>query len=416
MAHTKAAQTVLYVVSSTTKGRNGRKLDLSWLKPYFHKVVPVYAGERSAGEGELCVPPWPNPLGSLDILGMQRLKRTLDSFFLFPDRSVLFLHAVRRKLRESIRRELGDGHLVTVLITTPPHAVSVLSLYLRRYYPQLRIVVDWQDLWTFDEAYLLRTPWIFRRRLARLEQEIMQAVDVNLTTNHKAATILEDRYRVPSSKVAHINHHFDPSDARSIAPARENSVRQATDTVHIGFLGTMFKPPKVPGEAVVRALDRVAASGLAIEFHLFGDPTEAAREAAAEMQNPVMTIYERTPHAEAMRNASTCDFLLIALADLPNCNVIMHGKLPHYLLLGRPILALVPGDSFVAEVIEKTKTGTVMPDEATWSSDLRYVLTDFLDGKYSFQPDAPAIQKFSIDRLLEKWVNVAAGNPDNDGA
>ena len=408
MAHTKAAQTVLYVVSSTTRGRNGRKLNAAWLRPYFHKVVSVYPGDVTESEEVMCAPPWPNPLGSLDFMGMAPLKRSLDRFLLFPDRSVLFLHAVKRRLRKSIAGELRDGRTVTVLITTPPHAISIMSLYLRRFFPQIRVVVDWQDLWTFDEAYLLRTPMMLRRRLARLEQRIMHAIDVNLTTNHKAADVLVDQYRVPRSKVTYINHHYDPTDELAISPMSAQVTHHAVNTVRIGFLGTMFKPPKVPGEAIVRAIDEVAGSGIAVELHLFGDPTDAARNAAANMQNQVMTIHDRAPHADALRNISACDFLLIALADLPNCNVIMHGKLPHYLMLKRPILALVPRDSFVAEVIETTGTGTVMADAARWTSDLRDVLTDFLAGDYSFHPDESAIQQFSIEHLIEKWVDLAA--------
>jgi len=55
---------------------------------------------------------------------------------------------------------------------------------------------------------------------------------------------------------------------------------------------------------------------------------------------------------------------MLALSDSPNCNVILHSKLPHYLSLERPILALVPENSAVAEIVTETGTGYVIPAQA----------------------------------------------------
>ena len=85
-------------------------------------------------------------------------------------------------------------------------------------------------------------------------------------------------------------------------------------------------------------------------------------------------LHGRTSHSEGIALLSQYDFLLLLLADLPNSRAVMSIKLPHYLLVGRPIIAVVPEQSAVADVVRETGTGVVIAAESDWADQLQSVL------------------------------------------
>ena len=131
----------------------------------------------------------------------------------------------------------------------------------------------------------------------------------------------------------------------------------------------------------MEAIDNLLEAGINLRLHIFGDESDSAKKAVGQSENDGVVLHGRTSHRESLRRISRCDFLLLALSDLPNCQVIMHSKLPHYLLLGRPILAIVPERSAVADIIRETGSGYVIPAGCDWGDGLKKVLQGYLNGK-----------------------------------
>ncbi len=395
-----SATQVVYVVTGELKGSNARARSVAWLRDRYEKVVHCFPGPVQTTDRELITPAWPNPIAVLKHLGLNRWKLKLDRLILFPSNQILFVHAVKRKLLRAIRADLAQGRKVAVMVTAPPHATTALGLYLKRKVPEIRLIVDWQDLWTYDPTYFNQIPRVYQQRLRNLEADIMAAADMNVTTNYKAEAVLRDTYHIDPQRLMSINHHFLETADYTQAP--QQPLDLVPDGVNLGFLGTLFKPPKVPGERVLAALDQVAETQK-LKLHLLGDVTTIAVDAIARLKHPCVQLYKRVSHDEAMRRVAACDALLITLSDLANCQVIMHGKLPHYLRLNRPIIALVPEHCFVAEVVRSTGAGVVLSNPATWAQELAEVVTGLQDKSLQFQPAQDRIARFGWQHAAGQW-------------
>ena len=125
-------------------------------------------------------------------------------------------------------------------------------------------------------------------------------------------------------------------------------------------------------------------------------------------------LHGKTSHIESLRRIARCEFLLLVLADLPNSEAVMSIKLPHYLLLQRPILAIVPERSAVADIIRETGSGYVIPARYDWGDALRKVLQDYLNGKNLPERNDRAIEECSWENISKQWMELIRGARSSD--
>jgi hypothetical protein len=89
----------------------------------------------------------------------------------------------------------------------------------------------------------------------------------------------------------------------------------------------------------------------------------------------------------------------------------MHSKLPHYLLLQKPILAIVPADSFVAQIINETKSGYIIPSESSWEPQLKNIIKNYSETEYIFGRNEKEIEKYSWERISKYWLQTMKAFP-----
>jgi glycosyltransferase involved in cell wall biosynthesis len=403
---------VYVVVGQNQSSINDRVEKVLGLSSHFRKMVLVCVGRGYAKDTILPVKPFPNPLGLLRLIGLDRLKNVLDKHLLFPSRHVLYVKAVQNKLNNAISRNVKKGERVCLVTCLPPHDLALIGLFIKRQFPETYWIVDWQDLWSYDENYFQRVPQPYRKRLLKLEKEVLGNCDMNMTTNLKAKAVLEKHYNVPSHRVVSINHHFyrDDLGERFFKEDEDNLIKNKEDTsIRIGFLGTLFKPPRVSGAKVLKAIDYVIDSGINVELHVYGGASEDAKKSLKRLHNDGVYLHGKTSHIESLRRIARCEFLLLVLADLPNSKAVMSIKLPHYLLLKRPILAIVPEKSAVADIIRETGSGYVIPAGCDWGDELKKVLQDYLNGKNLPERNNKAIEAYSWENISKQWIEVFSG-------
>lgn len=400
---------VVYVVTNCHSVNQRLERILSLRKSFEKMILVTKTGTRIDDE-DIVAGSYPNPLGLLRLMGLHKTKQFLERYLFFPSPNILYAWSARKKLKERISSDLRSGKRVCLLTSVPNHDISLVGLYLKTDFPEIYWIVDWRDLWSYDKYYFERTPEIYRNRLLELEKRILENCDINVTTNAKARTILERYYNVPPNRVVSINHPFYRPDLDEGYASGERQFDSKKDGhIKIGFLGNLFKPPKVPGHRVVEAIDKVIESGLNVELHIFGDGSEFARKVFRQSRNGGVVLHRRTGHRESLRKISECDFLLLTLSDSPNCHVIMHSKLPHYLLLRRSILAMVPEKSAVAEIIRETGSGYVIPAGCGWGDGLKKVLQEHLNGKNIPERNNEAIEAYSWENISKQWMEVFSG-------
>ncbi len=400
---------IVYVVSSrTVTGINEREKNLLLLRGYFDKMVLICRGDNLFSEEVWEIRHDTNPTGVLRKLGLHSLKKAVDRWLFFPSVNILFVNAIYRKIKKQIQTDIKKGNEVSLITCLPPHDLCLLGIKLKHHCPTMRWICDWQDLWSYDEYYLERVPKLFRNKLLRMEQQAFNRCDMNVTTNPYAKSVLIEQYGVPEKRCMSIYHPFNESDIADgpdvdkLSYARNDSKR----SLRIIFLGALFKPPKVPGDKVLEAMRFVRARGIDAELHVYGSypPVEdVAIEWAKEGGVLFKGYLERE---EIVSRIRACDMLLLILAELPNCRAIMNIKLPSYLLAERPICAIVPEHSAVAEIITKTGSGYVIPAAEDWGEGLYTLFDNYLSGVSVPTRNKEAIQHFSWRNLSAQWLDI----------
>jgi glycosyltransferase involved in cell wall biosynthesis len=244
--------------------------------------------------------------------------------------------------------------------------------------------------------------------MLKLESDAFSECDINITTNTYAEKVVEQYYKVDPERIVSINHHFNIEDLETIP--NKTQIQQnlrSEKVIKIGFLGALFKPPRVPGDKVIEAIKYNRNSGIELELHLYGDSPTTLKNNAQPSSIEGVYAHGRYNHNESIKRIAQCDLLLLVLSDLPNCKVVMSIKLPHYFLVNKPILAIVPEDSVVADIIKKTGSGYVIPSSKShWGKELKNILDKMSLGYRPLQRREDMINEYSWSNISKQWLRI----------
>jgi hypothetical protein len=398
-----AVNTRVYVVSN--RGINTRIRGISRLQSADVEVVYVtYKPADARPAGNLVAQPIPNPFGLLRVMGFPEQSDALSRRFYFPGRESLYALSALRQLRRRVRDDLANGLSVTLLTCAPPHALCLVGRSLKSEFPALRWVIDWQDLWSSDETYFLRVHPRFRARALEVERALTRESDLNIATNDLAAIALQALDGIENDRVLAIPHHFedaccDVSDLRCNALAR----RRSGSTPRIAFMGGLFKPPKVLGHKFIEALRRVrAGTRVKPEFFVYSNEADALQTYIGREPEYGLVYQGLVSRKSVVDTLRKYDFLLLLLEDLPNSRLIMHLKLPEYLVAGPPIVAIVPRDSAVAEIVRRTGAGYVIDSASDWAVGIADVLERWHAGE-QLQRNESEIERYAWRTVQKAW-------------
>ncbi len=388
------AQTAYY-------SKDRRVATLAELRHWLPRLTIVCEDGDLLDGHRMAVSVWPPVTSLVRRAGFSRAASALNAMLYFPSPRIRYARAFWRRVEPAVHETLTAGDTVTIITIAPPHDLGVLGLWLKRKYPSARWVVDWGDLWTYDEYYANAIPRRLLADVKRLEQQIFDVSDMNVVTNPKAREVVMRRHGVPPERVVSIPHAVNPVD-RDGQPWDIQPTRSGGSHL-IGVLGGIFKEPKVPGEQVIATLKTARTLGADLGLRLIGDPAAPFRPSTAEEW---IEVLPRTSYAAAMRAAGECDVLLLALADLPNTKVIMHTKLADYLALAKPVVALVPPDSYAAELVRRAGAGVVLPLGPRCAESLVTHLRALLPGTVRRCEDL--IEPLRSRAVVQKWLRAIA--------
>lgn len=403
----------VYIVAGREESRvNDRVTKLLSLRDRFHAVTLVTPGSRTSDKARLKVPPTIGITGLLRVLRLSKLKESMDRYLYFPSLDIRFVWAIKHPLSKRLDADINAGLVPIVVLTFPPHALGLIALRIKKKHPSVRVILDWQDLWSFDPNYAERSPNLYKKRIRRWEENFIATADFHLTTNERAAMVLVNQYNAPADRVGYIEHHFHPNDL--ISEGREPVSTTQYGPIKLAFMGTLDKPPRVPGLELLDVVREVNSRRRLVELHVYGSIPDMTKEERQLATDSGIVFHGLVTHEKATRALVNYDVLVILLADMPNSRVVLSIKLPHYLLAEKPILAITPGDSAIADVIESTGAGLVIDTSSSatksWHSKLSEILSDKnrltnLDCNRS----QSAIDTYHWENIAPRWVDVLTG-------
>ncbi|MBK8499339.1 MAG: glycosyl transferase family 1 [Flavobacteriales bacterium] len=308
-----------------------------------------------------------------------------------PDARVWWVNPSVRFLERYLREHPVDA----IVSTGPPHSMHLIALGLKKRFPALRWIADWRDPWTNIDFYpqLKLTAWADRKH-HRLERAVIAAADANVVVGW---TMADEIKALGSRNTEVITNGYDPADV----PVPPEPVDEEYSLVHVG---SMTATRDVP--ALWQLLADLCASEtgfdrrLKLRFIGAVDHAVLASIEAVGLGSKVERIGS-VDHAQAMRSMQRARVLLLSINDTANAKGVLTSKLFEYLSVGRPIIAVGPGDGDVGRVL---RTPHLLLDRARTDWDAAAVRRMF-----GVQATASVSQAYTRVALAERMGDVLGG-------
>lgn len=258
--------------------------------------------------------------------------------------------------------------------------VPLLALFFMAFALRMRAIpylLWWQDV--HSEA--IRS--IARRRLGWLgDLAGWLAVRVERSVAHGAVTVMPiteafnaqlDAWGIPRSKV-HVMPNWGaidemPTRSRDNDWARTHGLTRVQVAMYAGTLGLKHDP------AAIVDLARAAPPGLQTVVVSQGKGRDWLEANAGE--DARLTLLDYQPYEDLPDTLASAD-VLIVLLERDASRYSVPSKALNYLCVGRPVLALLPPDNVVAQMIESAGAGIVVPpgDREAASAALKRLVGD----------------------------------------
>lgn len=336
------------------------------VKPAYHRFIDESLLAEVPGEAVVV------HTASLQSKG-QSYQRALDRFHGSSDRTKSVLKALRHWLHgyflvhqdedflwlpwawRAACRIVEENRIDVIMTTSPPHCAQWLGLALWKRYA-LPWVVDLRDAWTDNEIFRARFP---PRRFIekRVERSVIQHADRVL-----AATppILDDLKRSDPSKADRfflLTNGFDPADFDAVSPRPD---RDFLDIAYVGSIGGERRPVTPLLQAVARLLGERPMLDRLLRLRFVGSFGSAESELVDDLDlSSIAMPTGWVDHKDAIQQMLDADVLLVISSQLEGGKDVLTGKVFEYIAAERLILALVPPEAAVGQLIRDHELGLV---------------------------------------------------------
>lgn len=275
---------------------------------------------------------------------LEKLMLFIRGNFFIPDARIGWVKPSVTLLQEYIK-----ANPVDVIITTgPPHSLHLIAMQLKAI-TSLPWVADFRDPWTTIHYHKsLRLSKSSEEKHKKLEQEVLQTADHIVVTSPSTLSEFKQKTKKPISV---ITNGYDIK--QEIQPVVDESFSIA----HIGSLLSERNPQilwDVLSELSIEAKGFFDDLTITLAGAVSDDVVQSIVSAGLQ-ENLDYVGY--VSHDRALQMQHNARVLLLVEIDTPETRAIIPGKLFEYLRAKRPILALGPEGSDIAEIIGETKSG-----------------------------------------------------------
>lgn len=272
-------------------------------------------------------------------------------------RGNLFIPDARKFwIKPSIRyltKYLKENPVDIVVSTGPPHSTHLIGLGLKK---KLGVnwIADFRDPWTNIDFYKeLKLSARADKKHHALEQDVLINAD-GIVAIGKG--VIKNLLSIPKkTPVTLIPNGFDEDDFLGIAPSKKDGLTIA----HFGSINKTRNPEGLWNALVKLNKDKPDLADK-IKVKLFGKVDFNVFENIKKLgiSDQVERI-EYLPHDQMIQELINTDLLLLMINRVENADRITTGKIFEYIGSGRPIIGLGPVDGDAAEILEKSKSGTM---------------------------------------------------------
>ena len=268
------------------------------------------------------------------------LIKFLRTFILIPDSQIFWTGMVILR----VRRILKEYNPNAIMVTGPPFS-SYLAAYVSKKNHRKPVILDYRDPWTqLFHSYRKNENWLRKKLEYFLEKRITQNADYIIgTTNIILEYFSSEGFQINKNRLKLIYNGFDPEDFLDVK-AKE------FDTFSIVYTGkvTPFEYSALPFlKAFHVFVDRFKVSPNDIRIFFLGafDDPDSYNYLEDHNLSSYVEIMGYQPHNRILAYQAGADILLLTLREGFTDKYIILGKLFEYLKHKRPILAMIPEES-----------------------------------------------------------------------
>jgi len=335
----------------------------------------------------------------LNPLRFSSVDKFIRRFILHPDEQIGWVPFAMASAKKLVR----EKNIKVIYSTSGPMSCHLIASHIKKK-TGLPWVADFRDEWY--EAPNLIMPTRFHRRMHFcMEKAVVENADKIITMAPIFEKLLS-KHNGNQKKFETITAGFDPED-RTVEAAKGSGENFSKKFI-ISFTGLFYDSfrPQVFVDAILDlvANGKIPAENIRIRFVGANTPDEIRF-------SDKYGIFEFTgfvPRKRALKYLSESDALLLLLSKERGKDVIP-SKTFEYMASGIPIIAIVPSNGKVAEMIATTQTGIVADFED--SEAIKNVLLNLYKAwdqnkLIRTNPKVQAIDQFNQKSLVKKFTNI----------
>ena len=249
---------------------------------------------------------------------------------------------------------LTENPVDLIISSGPPHSLHIIGMELKRI-TKIKWISDFRDPWTdIDYFHQLPLTASARKKHFKLEKQVLKNSDAVIVVGKT----MRQNYLKYNKNTVVITNGFD-----RIAASEEVLLDRPFSITHIGMMNE-DRNPLVLWKALASLSKEIKGFSDHLKIQLIGKIDACVLEAIAEYdlkENTELLSY--LPHEQVFEYQKKSQILLLAVNKVPSAKGIITGKIFEYLVAKRPILAVGPTDGDLAEILEETKSGSIVEFE-----------------------------------------------------
>ena len=278
----------------------------------------------------------------------ERIAEWVRATFFIPDARIAWL----RTAVPAGRKLIKQFNIQAVYSSSPPYTASLIGRRLHRaaHLPWVAGLRDpWTDFLTTPERWWL--PAMIDRMM---EHRVLRDADfVECAWEGIKQDALRKYPHLPAEKFIHVPNGYDSSDFPGAAYGR-------SEKFVLTYTGSMYgrRNPRSLFDAIQELIDegKVDPRKLHLRFvGRFGDEVKAMFNSASFSDRIEEIGY--VPHAESIAYLMQSDALLLVVDEAKESEAIVPGKVYEYIGVRRPVLAVAPDNSAIAQLLNETRAG-----------------------------------------------------------